>query len=307
MFKLIIPFLLLSVGLFGESFILKNSRIINSEVVKMKDVLLSEKGNLGNIGELIIAVSPPPGKSITISASEIKAKLAGNGVANPTIKGHRSIIKRGGDIITPDFFKPMITSYIKKNSKWKHNIDVKINSSKKLIIPTKNVKWKIYPANGNDFFGNVLFKAKAYRNGEEIFSTWIVSRLKITRKVAVTTQRIYKGREINQACVRWEEREITPFTKNAVFNEQFLYGKKAGRNIMPNSVVTSELLQRQYLVRRNTNVTLSIKFKNISATTKVKALGNGTMGDSVRVINLASRKIISGVVTGRNRLEVNPQ
>jgi flagella basal body P-ring formation protein FlgA len=273
----------------------------------MKDIALMDTPTRNRIGQLVIAVSPELGKTETIGKKEIYEKLVGNGITSPQIKGANTVkIIRKGITVKPSFFKEIIHNYIVTNSRWKEGIQVEIVSAKELVIPESGVRWQLEPANGQDFFGNILFKLKAFSKTthEEIFSNWLVTKLKITKQVAVSNRTIQKNERISAGDIRWETREIDAFSKDALFDRREIIGQKAGRIIRPNSVITAGLLEKKYLVRRGAVATLVARLKSVKATSTVKVLANGSYGDTVRVMNTVSHKILSAVVTGRNKLEV---
>ncbi len=312
--KKISLFLLLSLSVLvsaalpaANTFVLKETATVSDNIVRIKDVALMDNPTRNRIGNLVIAVSPELGKADRIPRREIYEKLVGNGIQSPLIKGAVSVkIVRNGIAVKPSFFKDMLHNYIVKNSRWKDGVTVEITSAKAITVPESGVRWVLRPANGQDFFGNVLFKAKAYSKvtNEELYSNWIVAKLKIVKKVAVSNRTIQKNEMLSDDDLRWETREIDAFTKDALFTREEIVGEKAGRTIRPNSVITSGLLEKKFLVRRGGVATLVARLNSIKATSKVKVLSNGTIGDNVRVMNTVSRKILSAVVTGKNTLEV---
>jgi flagella basal body P-ring formation protein FlgA len=58
------------------------------------------------------------------------------------------------------------------------------------------------------------------------------------------------------------------------------------------------------LIKRNDAVLLRVFTKNISLTAQGRAMENGGEGDTIRVLNTSSRKIIEGVVTGRGEVSI---
>lgn len=291
----------------ANTLVLKDTAIVSDNIVRMKDIALMDTSTRSRIGQLVIAVSPELGKTDTIGKQEIYEKLVGNGITSPQIKGANTVkIIRKGITVKPSFFKEIIHNYIVTNSKWKDGIQVEIVSAKELVIPESGVRWQLEPANGQDFFGNILFKIKAFSKTthEEIFSNWLVAKLKITKQVAVSNRTIQKNERVGAGDIRWETREIDAFSKDALFDRREIIGQKAGRIIRPNSVITASLMEKKYLVRRGAAATLVARLKSVKATSMVKVLANGSYGDTVRVMNTASHKILSAVVTGKNKLEV---
>ncbi|MCP5102912.1 MAG: flagellar basal body P-ring formation protein FlgA [bacterium] len=291
----------------ADTLVLKDIATVSDNIVRIKDIALMDRPTRSRIGNLVIAVSPEPGKTDRIQKKEIYEKLVGNGSKSPQIKGAPSVkIVRKGTIVRPSFFKGIISDYIVKNSKWRDGVTVEIVSSKEIMVPETGVRWQLTPANGQDFFGNILFKARAFSkiNNEQLYENWIVAKLKIVKRVAVSNRAIRKNEPIGENDLRWETREIDAFTKDAIFDRREIIGQKAGRIIRPNSVITTGLMGRRFLVHRGGTAILTATLNAVKATSTVKVLANGAYGDNVRVMNTASRKILSAVVKGKNKLEV---
>ncbi|HLP58815.1 MAG TPA: flagellar basal body P-ring formation chaperone FlgA [Candidatus Deferrimicrobium sp.] len=238
-------------------------------------------------------------------AIPLTVPLTGTGAPAVTITGNMLTV-------SPTFFKDMILAYIVKNSQWKDGISVEVTSAKDILIPQadeNNIRWQLTPANGQDFFGNILFKLQAFSktSNEEIYANWLVAKLKITKSVPISNRTIQKNELIDDADIRWEVREIDAFTKDAIIDKNDLLGAKAVRIIRPNSVITTGLLEKKYLVQRGSTALLVAQLNNIKATSTVKVLSDGGYGDTVQVINISSQKILSAVVTGKNQLEVTVQ
>lgn len=294
----------------SNTFVLKDTAAVSDNIVRIRDVALMDNATRERIGNLVIAVSPEPGKTDSIPRNEIYQKLIGNGIQSPRIEGADTVrIIREGTTVQPSFFKEMLLDYIIQNSRWKDDVTVEIVSAKPILIPDSGVRWELRPANGQDFFGNILFHISAYskETNDEVYANWIVAKLKIVKQVAVSNRTIQKNEIIGDGDIRWETREIDAFTKDALFNREEIVGEKAGRIIRPNSVITSGLLGQRFMVTRGGMATLVARLNTVKATSTVKVLSNGSMGDSVQVINTASQRILTAVVTGKNMLEVNVQ
>jgi flagella basal body P-ring formation protein FlgA len=290
--------------------VLKDNPIVSGDVVRIKDVALMDSPTRDRIGDMIISVSPELGKSISIQKQEIYEKLVGNGFQSPEIKGPASItVLRKGMVVKPAFFKEQIYRYIIENSKWKDGVQVEIITAKEIVVPESGVRWQLIPANGQDFFGNVLFEVKAFSidSNDAIYSNWITARLKIVKDVPISNRDIQKNQPITDTDIRWETREITAFTKDAILEKGEIIGQRADRIIRTNTVITSTLLEKKFLVKRGDMATLVAQLKSVKATTVVKALSDGSLGDSVQVMTVDSKKIITAYVTGKNTLEVNVQ
>jgi flagella basal body P-ring formation protein FlgA len=305
----LLPGGLLGAGSSPVSLTLKTNAVVSNDIIRMRDIADMNNETKAKFGNLVITVSPELGKYTLIPKHEIMEKLIGNGfnIGHQQVNGAETVkVTRKGLSVKTSFFQDRIQDYVIRNSKWKDGVTVSIVTAKDVVIPQSGVRWELTPANGQDFFGNILFKVRAIAesNNEEVFSNWIVAKLKIVKSVAISNRNINKNEVVGKDDLRWETREITAFTKNAIFDENEIVGHKAGRIIRPNSVITAGLMEKQFMVRRGGGATLVAKSNNIQATSSVRVLANAGMGDTVRVMNQNSKKIISAVVTGKNRVEV---
>ncbi len=289
------------------SMVLKDKAVVSDTIIRIKDLAVMDPSIQDRIGGLVIAVSPEMGNTTTILKQEIVEKLIGNGIASPQLTGPNSItVLRKGTIIDPAFFKDKILEFVINHSPWKDGVQVEIVSNKSVIVPESGIRWQLTPANGQDFFGNVLFKADAISSStnEYIYSTWIVAKLKIVKPVAISNRMIQKNETLNATDIRWENRELDAFTRDAILETNEIIGQKTGRIIRPNSVITAGLMEKKFLVRRGDTAALVAQFKGIKATSSVKVLSDGCFGDTIQVMSNQSRKIITAVVTGKNTVEV---
>lgn len=310
--KLFIIMLILSLlnaySLAASTLVLKEKAVVSDHIVRIKDIANMDNPTRNRLGDLVVAVAPEMGQSGTIARQEIVEKLVGNGFQDAQLSGATEVtVTRKGAVISPTFFKEQIHNYITTHSQWKEDVQVTLVSAKEVIVPETGVRWQITPANGQDFFGNVLFKIEAYSptTNEMIYSNWLVAKLTIVKEVALSNRMIQKNETIGSSDIRWEKREITAFIKDALFTEQEIVGERTGRIIRPNSIITASLMEKKLMVKRGAPATLMANFKNIQATITVTALSDGAIGESIRVMNPQSKRIISATVVGKNKLEVN--
>jgi flagella basal body P-ring formation protein FlgA len=81
---------------------------------------------------------------------------------------------------------------------------------------------------------------------------------------------------------------------------------QARRQLHAGQAIKTADLAKPDLVQRDQNVTLVYEAPGIHLTMRGKALENGTEGDVVSVMNLQSKRTISGTVTGRGQVTISP-
>ena len=83
-------------------------------------------------------------------------------------------------------------------------------------------------------------------------------------------------------------------------------GMQARRQLRAGQAIRAADLAKPDLVQRDQNVTLIYEAPGIYLTMRGKALENGTEGDVVNVMNLQSKRTLSGTVTGRGQVSITP-
>jgi len=83
-------------------------------------------------------------------------------------------------------------------------------------------------------------------------------------------------------------------------------GMQARRQLRAGQAIRIADLVKPDLVQRDQNVTLVYEAPGIYITMRGKALENGTEGDVVNVMNLQSKRTLSGTVTGRGQVSIMP-
>jgi flagella basal body P-ring formation protein FlgA len=82
-------------------------------------------------------------------------------------------------------------------------------------------------------------------------------------------------------------------------------GMQARRQLRAGQALKTADLAKPDLVQRDQNVTLIYEAAGLYLTIRGKALDGGTEGDVVNVLNLQSKRTVSGVVTGRGQVSIS--
>jgi flagella basal body P-ring formation protein FlgA len=82
-------------------------------------------------------------------------------------------------------------------------------------------------------------------------------------------------------------------------------GMQARKQLRAGQALKIADLAKPDLVQRDQSVTLIYESTGLFLTIRGKALEGGTEGDVVNVMNLQSKRTVSGVVTGRNQVSIS--
>jgi flagellar basal body P-ring formation protein FlgA len=125
-----------------------------------------------------------------------------------------------------------------------------------------------------------------------------------TVEAAVLTRNVERNEIVKSSDVVVERRPKAEVGTDAALRERAV-GMQTRRQLRAGHAIKTADLAKPDLVQRDQNVTLIYEAPGIHLTMRGKALDNGTEGDVVSVMNLQSKRTISGTVTGRGQVTIS--
>src|SRR4051812_19101671 len=124
-----------------------------------------------------------------------------------------------------------------------------------------------------------------------------------TVEAAVLARGVERNEVIKSSDVVIERRPKAEVGNDAVGRESAV-GMQARRQLRAGQALRVTDLAKPDLVTRDQNVTLIYESSGLYLTIRGKALEGGTEGDVVNVLNLQSKRTVSGIVVGRGQVSV---
>lgn len=125
-----------------------------------------------------------------------------------------------------------------------------------------------------------------------------------TVEAAVLARSIERNEILKSSDVTVERRPKAEVGGDAASRDRAV-GMQARRQLRAGQAVRVADLVKPDLVQRDQNVTLIYESPGLYLTVRGKAVEGGTEGDVVNVMNLQSKRTISGVVTGRGQVTIS--
>src|SRR4051812_3983794 len=124
-----------------------------------------------------------------------------------------------------------------------------------------------------------------------------------TVEVAVLTRDVDRTEMLKSSDVAQERRpraEVTgePATRDRTIGMQLRRPMRAGTPIRVADIVKPEFVQRDQ------NITIIYQVPGLYLTTRGKAVESGAEGDTINVLNLQSKRTLTGIVTGRGQITI---
>jgi len=124
-----------------------------------------------------------------------------------------------------------------------------------------------------------------------------------TVEAAVLTRNIERTDLLKSSDIIVERRPKAEIGGEAATRESAL-GMQVRRAMRAGQALKVADLAKPDLVQRDQGVTLIYQTAGLYLTTRAKALDNGTEGDVVNVLNLQSKRTVTGIVTGRGQVTI---
>ena len=124
-----------------------------------------------------------------------------------------------------------------------------------------------------------------------------------TVEAAVLTRNVERNEILKSSDVMTERRPKAEVGSDPAARGQAV-GMQIRRQLRAGQALRTADLAKPDLVQRDDNVTLIYEFAGLYLTIRGKALDNGAEGDAVNVLNLQSKRTISGVVIGRGQVAI---
>ena len=146
-------------------------------------------------------------------------------------------------------------------------------------------------------FGRV---AMGVRCGSEVAGYLQVS-VRVVGDYIVSRQRIAAGEVIKAPMLETKRGPLERLPKGSVLEAAQIIGRQASRSLSRGMVITLNHVRERWLVERNARVVLQAQGAGFTISRDGKALDNGGLGSTVRVMG-NDGKMLSAQVVGQNEL-----
>ncbi len=115
-------------------------------------------------------------------------------------------------------------------------------------------------------------------------------------KRPVLTRPIKRGEKIAQSDLQMKTFKHYQVPRNALKKDIKIIGLTATKNLKSGSFIKSSDIETPKMIQKNQLVTLIFKKSNLSLKTQGKAMAEGTLNDTIAVMNISSKRTVHGIV-----------
>lgn len=313
MFKTLFKASLLSfVGLtcladFAYAATLRMTQEFEKEVITVGDIF----NDAGKYQDRVITQAPAPGKKITFDVRTL-AKIARLYKVDwqPTTRYDKVTLQRASLIIDTDYIVDTLRAELAQNSKAVYagadRFTVKLdNKATSWHLPTDvdaTIAVKSLTLNPitKRFSATLVSPAEGAPKVQRTVTGKVISMIEIP--VLADTMR--PGDIIAANDIDWIDIAYDKKASRLVRDEKELIGKTPRRSLIAGQAIRTHDLEEPTVISRNSTVMIRAETGALTITAKGRALDDAAKGETVRVMNLQSKKTIEGIATGYGEVTV---
>jgi len=231
-------------------------------------------------------------------------------VPGPGISGQSSLsieINREGKALELDEVMRILEAGFKAiYPEKKYRIEIKaIHGYEKVGLPSGDLSCDILLSEqarrGGNISGLLLFRT----NGREVGKTRVNGRVDIYTDVIAAAHYLGKHHEVQTKDVQWVSRSLSLLSHDFLSEMKEVLGKRVTIAINRGEVLRAGIVEEPPLLRRGDRVMLLAESRQVKITTVGEAREEGRRGDRIKLINLATRKEVSGRVLDEHTVRVD--
>jgi flagella basal body P-ring formation protein FlgA len=284
---------------------IKQNVMIDSAVIKLGD--LFDRQVTG--GDTPIAQAPKPGQTVTLDARFLRQLVrayhldVGSGETFDHI-----LVARKCQMIKSEDVTAAIVQAISDRTGQSSNMDIAFDAGEvQFTLPTNvpatiGIQGLNFDASNNRFLAILTVPA----TGPTLYTQQVIGTVYEKTQVPVLKRLVSAGDTIQPDDIDWTSSRVDQLANNTVTDAQQMVGRIAKRPLRPGQILRISDLINDPAIHKNDLITIAVQTNNMSLTVRGKALDDGAVGQSIRVVNVNTKKQLLGVVKDAGTVQIQP-
>lgn len=273
------------------------------------DVSGKNKAVLEKIRRIRIANAAQSGMVLKVSQGLLKITLRREGYSLKGIhfEGPETIqvLTQSQEFSTEEILPKVKAFAVQGSGESPENIEVKLSGAeKKILLPAGAVDVNFRAPLSGKYEGLLLLTTELMVNGRLARVMPLRVMVEVFRPVVVTTKRVEKGEKFtpeNVSVVRKPSSKVLPGCLQRLENA---VGRTAAAPVVPGTLLRLSALYDPPVVKRGELLQAVVQKGNVEITVGVRAIEEGKAGDSIRVENTQTHKVLRGRVLNEKMVSI---
>lgn len=281
---------------------LKHNSVVTDDTLTLGDIF----HGLPHSEEKVLGAAPRPGSEMVLNARTLmRIALAMDLAWRPQNSAEYIVVSRAATLIERDTLESAIKSKLKSEG---------VTGNYKLLIPNEMAEI-VLPEDQPAEIVITDVKVKHDRNWFEasvvapsvenpIYRSRITGSIQKMVNVPVLKSPLRSGSIIGKHDIETITIPEKSLPQNIALNASELIGTTPRRMLSSGEPVKINEIEAPKLVERGDAITMTFKRGALELTAKGKALENGAIGDTIRVVNTGSKKTLEAIVTASQEVSI---
>jgi flagella basal body P-ring formation protein FlgA len=281
---------------------LKPAATVDAEMVRVADIF----DDVGPAGANIVLRAPAPGRRYVLDAAWLAEAARVHGVDwRPTSRFDRIVVERIGRVIGREQIASALRQALRHEGAPEQiaieyagkvpEIAVALEATAELDVQS------LAYDRSSGRFSALLLAGAGHASAQRLP---VAGRAVPTRTIPVLRRQVATGEIVRANDIMEIEAREDALRRDAIVDASRIVGQSARRALRPGDVLREGDLRAPVLVARNGLVTIQLRMGAMSLTAQGRALEEGARGETVRVVNVQSRRTIEATVVGPDTVAI---
>jgi flagellar basal body P-ring formation protein FlgA len=281
---------------------LKPTVTVEAETVRIGDLF----DDVGPAADRVVLRAPPPGRRYVLDWAWLAEAARVHGIDwRPTSRFDRVVVERIGRVIGRDAIGGALKEALLREGAPSNIVIEFAGRAPELAVAIEatghlDIQSLAYDRASGRFSALVLAGA-GHQSAQRIP---LAGRAVPTRTVPVLRRQVQTGEIVRADDVTQVEAREDTLRRDALVDVERVVGQSARRSLRPGEILRDGDLRAPVLVARNGLVTIMLRVGSMSLTAQGRALDEGARGETVRIMNVQSKRTIEAQVVGPDTVVV---
>lgn len=280
---------------------IRTQATVEDNVITLGDLFTG----VGDLAEREVGPAPEPGHRAIYRAEHLMAIARAHDLPwHPSSSVSRTVVRRGGEVVD----EAEISELLRREFRQKGAVGrVKINLNRirnGVLRPPKGSQLLIEALNydaGGGAFSAYVYSDEPDATGQRQL---LRGRVEFLARVPVANRAIRKGQTITDADIKWAEISLRTLGSDTVEHPEQVVGLAAKRNLRLNQPIKQSELRTPIVIAKGSTVTITLKTRGISLGSTGRALEDGSLGETIQIMNIQSKRTVEASVVAPNHVTV---
>jgi len=175
----------------------------------------------------------------------------------------------------------------------------------RIVIPTGEYQARVIPPGRTPLVGRVRLQVEFTIDGRSVRTAWVGADIGLWGPVVVARRAIARGEPLTEADLTLDRRDLSHVPRGVLSDLEAVVGRVARAPIVAFVPIRREQVETPAAVRRGDAVLLVAERKGLRITAPGEVHADAGLGEQVRVINRATRKLLTGRVVDARTVGVD--